>query len=520
MVAALFLRTLFLDRRPFQSDESLYVYSAYAITKGVVPYREIFLAHPPLMYLIYSVFIRVVGTNFVSLRLCNVVVYLFTIFLTYIMVKLLLEKHQSGGVFALLSAAIYAFYPSYFLLLSTTSLLENILTLFTLSSVVAYIQFHRTDNRLWLFFTGFFMSLILLSALRAILFVISIMLFIIFRNLWHREYNNMLTHIGTIFLGMLFPLLATVLLISYWQALPQFYLQTFYIHTVLFSQSIARRLNHLYWYINSMVPLIITGILGALYLGKNAKKQHTSLILLPLLIAGVFYSTILFTFRNTYFHYFFYMNPYLVFLSIACFLQIKSVLWKTGRFKIKVDTNFTLLTVFLALLLLTSNQSFNSLLDKTEPYFHRATYNDLHLYLGNYIANMTSPNGKIWTSEGAIAFFSQRLIQAPNSSNWPFQASFTNLFGYSFDEYKGDEMKDYKDGFVTINQFVNAWEIGKVKVLIFILETGWIPYPDELLWNGFRGQEGVAEYVQEKYVLQLVVTAPEVSYVYYVWVRK
>ena len=148
MVAALFLRTLFLDRRPFQSDESLYVYSAYAITKGVVPYREIFLAHPPLMYLIYSVFIRVVGTNFVSLRLCNVVVYLFTIFLTYIMVKLLLEKHQSGGVFALLSAAIYAFYPSYFLLLSTTSLLENILTLFTLSSVVAYIQFHRTDNRL------------------------------------------------------------------------------------------------------------------------------------------------------------------------------------------------------------------------------------------------------------------------------------------------------------------------------------------------------------------------------------
>jgi len=519
-MTALFLRTLILDNRPLQSDESIYVYSAYAITKGVVPYREVFLAHPPLMYLVYSVFIQIVGTNFISLRLCNVVVYLFTIFLTYIMVKLLLEKHQSGGVFALISAAIYAFYPSYFFFVSTTSLLENLLTLFTLSSVVAYIQFHRLGSKLWLFLTGFFMSLALSSAFRAIVFVISMILFIVLRDLWHRKYKSIFTQIGIIFLGMLLPVLVAVFMIFYWQALPQFYLQTFYIHTVLFPQSMDRRLGYLDWYINSVFPLLITGILGALYLGRNAKKHDTSLLLLPLFIAGVFYSTILYIFRNTFFHYFFYMNPYLVFLSVTCFLQIKLVLWKNEKFKINFDSNFTLITVFLVLMLLIGSQNYSYLLNNTGPYFRRTAYNDLHLYLGDYIANMTDPEDKIWTSEGAIAFFAQRLIQAPNSSNWPFQASFSNLFGYSFGEYRGDEMKDYKEGFVTTDQFVNAWEIRKVKALVFILGTGWIPYPDELLWNGFRGQEGVATYVQEKYEMRLIFTAPQVSYVYYVWVRK
>jgi len=520
IMIAFFIRVIILNLRPFQSDESLYVYSAYAITKGVVPYREVFLAHPPLMYLVYSVFIQIVGTNFISLRLCNTIVYLFTVFLTYIMIKLFFEKHQSGGVFALLGAAIYAFYPSYFLLISTTSLLENLLTLFALGSVVAYIQFHRLGSKLWLFFAGFFMSLALLTTFRAIPFVISIALLILIRNIWNRKYKSILTQIGINFLGMLLPVLVAVFALFYWQALPQFYLQTFYYHTVLFPPSMDTRLGYLDWYINSMFPLIITGILGAIYLGRNAKKHDTSLLLLPLFIAGVFYSTILYIFRATIFHYFHYMNPYLVLLSVTCFLQIKSVLWKNDTFEGKINLKFTLLTVFLTLLLLTSSQSISYLLNETGPYFRQTSYNNLHLYLGNYIANITNPDDEIWTSEGAIAFFAQRVIQAPNSSYWPFQALFSNPLGYSFGEYRGDEMKDYKEGFVTTDQFVNAWEIMKVKTLIFILGTGWIPYPDELLWNGFRGQEGVATYVQEKYEMQLIFTAPQVSYVYYVWMRK
>jgi len=35
------LRTMILYLRPFQSDESTYVYAAYTITRDLVPYREV-----------------------------------------------------------------------------------------------------------------------------------------------------------------------------------------------------------------------------------------------------------------------------------------------------------------------------------------------------------------------------------------------------------------------------------------------------------------------------------------------
>lgn len=520
MIAALFLRALILDIRPFQSDESIYVYSAYALTQGVVPYGGIFLAHPPIMYLIYSLVIRIVGSDFILLRLCNAVVYISTIPLTYVMLKWLLEKRQGGHSLALLGAAIYAFYPSYFLLLSTTSLLENLLTLFTLGSVVVLIRFYREGNSMHLFAAGSLMSLGLLSAFRAVLFVIAVVLFIAISNLWQRKFRSLVKQIGMTVLGMLLPALSFVFSILHWKTLRQFYLQTFYIHSVLFPQTIEGRLTHLHWYVNSMLPLIVTGVLGALYLAKDARKRDNSLLLLPLFPLAIFYIAIPYIFRNTFFHYFYYVNPYLIYSSIACFVQIKYAVCRNGAFRIKIDPNFTLLTVFFALLLLTSVHSFCHLSNEFGPYFQRTAYNDVHWYLGNYVANITMSDQKVWTSEGAVAFFAQRLIQPPNSGDWPFQPLFSTALSHSFNEYRGSEMEDYEEGFLTPNQFIDAWEMEEVKVLVFILGTGWVPYPDELLWHGFRGQEGVAEYVQENYEMRLVLTASQISYVYYVWVRK
>jgi hypothetical protein len=436
------------------------------------------------------------------------------------MLKLLLERRQSGHSFALFGAAVYTFYPSYFLLLSTTSLLENLLTLFTLSSIVVLIRFYREGNSLRLFAVGFLMSLGLLNAFRAVLFIVAVVLFIVIYNLWQRKYRSLAKQVGITVLGMLLPALSIGLSILQWKAPRQFYLQTFYIHSILFPQTIERRLAHLHWYINSMLPLIVTGVLGALYLGKDARKRGNSLVLLPLFPLAIFCITIPYIFRNTFFHYFYHMNPYLIYSSIACFLQIKSVVGRNGVSRAKSGPNFTLLTVFLALLLLTSVHSVGYLLNKTGPYFQRTAYNDVHWYLGNYVANITMPDQKMWTSEGAVAFFAQRLIQSPNSTDWPFQPLFSTALSHSFDEYRGLEMKDYKEGFLTSNQFIDAWEAEEVKVLVFILGTGWVPYPDELLWDGFRGQEGVAEYVQENYEMRLVLTASQISYTYYVWVRK
>jgi hypothetical protein len=188
--------------------------------------------------------------------------------------------------------------------------------------------------------------------------------------------------------------------------------------------------------------------------------------------------------------------------------------------KMKIDFNFTLLTVFLALLVVLSFQTLTYSYDVTVPYFNRTPYNLVNFYIGSYIANMTNSNDKIWTTEGSIGFFAERLIVAPSNSDWPFRAFFTNALGYSFNVDRANDMKDFKEGFISTEQLVEAWEKEGVEVLVFIHGQGWIPYPDDLLWNGFRNQSGVAEYVREKYELRLIVTAPEVSYVYYVWVRK
>jgi hypothetical protein len=134
--------------------------------------------------------------------------------------------------------------------------------------------------------------------------------------------------------------------------------------------------------------------------------------------------------------------------------------------------------------------------------------------------SITEPGDRIWTSEGSIAFFSQRLIVPPNSSDWPLQAFFSDALAHRWWTYAGDEMKDYKLGLATPKQFIEAWKKEDVKVIVIIRGRGWIPYPDELLWNGYCGLEGVASYIQNYYDLRRAVISPEVGYLYEIWVRK
>src|SRR4030067_2624412 len=94
VVLSLFLRVTRIPSAPFSSDESLYSYASYAISQGVIPYREIQLAHPPLMYLINAMFIRLSGTNLIYLRLWTVGINLTNVFLVYLMVKFVLRNQK------------------------------------------------------------------------------------------------------------------------------------------------------------------------------------------------------------------------------------------------------------------------------------------------------------------------------------------------------------------------------------------------------------------------------------------
>ncbi len=520
VLAALFLQTLLLPLRPFQSDESTYVYAAYALTRGLIPYREVFMAHPPLMYYAYSFFMQFAGPNFVIMRLFNVVVYLGTIILTFLMSKMILVDHERSSAYALVCAAIYAFYPSFLMITSTTALLENLLTFFTLSTVITYILYRQTGRGVFIFLCGTLIGLSVMTTFRAVLLALSLVLFNVFRNVWRRNYKTSVLNICSILSGALVPLFAVAGLLFIQQALSQFYLQTVYIHTVLYAQDLSRRLQNLTWYASTMLPLLVTGALGALYSIRTAKKTGVSLGVLPTIILGLVSGGLLLAFRNLSMHYFYFLSPYVAFLSVMCLLQIVSLLSADGSVKVKSDQKFALLTVFLTLLIVLGFQTASYAADLTVPYFRQTPYNELDFYIGRYIANVTSPTDKIWASEQAIGFFADRLIVAPYNSSWPFRGFFSSVLGYHFKVDKGNDMKDLEQGFISVEQLIQAWDREQVKAIVFIHGQGWVPYPDELIWNGYRNHTGAAEYIRNSYEIKLIVTSPSVPYEYHVWVKK
>ena len=97
-----------LRKDPFKSDESIYIYSAYAITRGDIPYRSIQLAQPPFIYLILALLINVGNLNLSFLRTFKSVMILLTTVLVYIVAKNSGLSHLRSNI-SLLSVAIHSY---------------------------------------------------------------------------------------------------------------------------------------------------------------------------------------------------------------------------------------------------------------------------------------------------------------------------------------------------------------------------------------------------------------------------
>ena len=138
--------------------------------------------------------------------------------------------------------------------------------------------------------------------------------------------------------------------------------------------------------------------------------------------------------------------------------------------------------------------------------------------IGHYVASITLEGNAIWTSEGSIAFFASRLIQPPNSTQWPFQAAYNDIFNTTYVDADGVTHEGL--GAVSPSEFVEAWQSHNTTVLVFILGTGPVPYPDDFLWYGFPGTEGVSRWVNSNYQLVSAPTFPNVGYQYFIWLRK
>jgi hypothetical protein len=523
-LVAFAVRVSFLFSTAFLSDEAIYVYAAWAMKGGVKPFSEIALVHPPLMYATYAWLMQLfdVGADLFLVRLFSITLSTISVIQIYFLGEILsrnLKSHTPRDM-GLACAAVFAFYPI-IIPFSIASPLVNLFTVFTLGCLVFYSKFLQNKNWIYTVSTGVFAGLAFMTWYIAAFFVLSLSIFEVFRVFWQREKIRVWVRQLGLATGGLAVVAAVVLswIHFVWNSLPLFFTQTFMLQTTRVGLTLWEKWLYVDAYLISFFPLIVAGAVGVFVLTRIVLKRGPLVGVLP---AWLFISNFVFLLvipRTTFMHYFFFLNPYLIFICIVGGFGLVRLMPRNLRKIANKRTVFALAATLVALVVLSASVLTSSLI-LASAYFSTDPnqYTKAELYVGSYVANLTSQTDMIWTSETGIAFFAERLIAAPNSTIWPIQGFFNDVFDTDFVDANGVIHQGI--GITAPDMFTQSWENVKVKVLIFIRGTGPVPYPDDLLWYGYEGQSGVEEWVESHFSLLQIVTSQNVAYAYEVWVRK
>src|SRR5438094_4223330 len=497
----------------FLSDESVYSYAAYAIGRGVVPYAQIMLAHPPIGYLSLIIPVILAQGNVVLIRIYNLGSYLLIAVISFWFYRALREG-SSGSFGSLASLALFSLYPTSF---AMTTPIE--FTVFDIPILLASVFFvtgiTRGSNRR-LLVSGLFVGIASMIWYPAAFFAISLLGFLVAYHLGkHRNQPRLfpLKQLLSLAVGAGSAVALVLMLILSWGALPNFFAQTVTFESIRAGFILGERLRHIGLAVSQFLPMFVLAAVGGLELVRRVRNGADTLVLLPVWVVLVNLG-LLFTIPKIVLnHYVVYLTPFIAFIAAGPVERLVQMAVSRNR-AIKRGTyhyfHGALAVSMIAIVILT--YPFGSAMFQTSP------YTVSNQAVGQYVMSITLPNETIWTSEGGIAYFATRLIQAPNSTTWPFQAAYNDIFSATYVDSDGISHNGL--GVVSPADFVNAWQSHGTKVLVFILGDGPVPYPDDFLWNGFPGTGGVATWVGQNYREVKVFTFPNVSYQYFVWLMK
>jgi 4-amino-4-deoxy-L-arabinose transferase-like glycosyltransferase len=508
---AILLYSIFMLVPAFQSDEAIYTYAAYAITRGIVPYRQITLVHPPLMYLAYTIPISLAGPNLVATRTFSFAIFLCAVVLTYFLGRKLQLPHS----FSLLASALYALYPAS-IPFAFTSLLANLLAVFSLGSLIFYV----TRKKKMLFLAGFIMGLALMTWYLALFLYLSLFIYHILCSILRKiSIRRIIIETVIMLFGSLIPILFCIGWISLvWNATPQFYSQTLMLQITREVHTTMEKLVSITLYIEYFCPLLLLSLVGALISIIYLRKSVFNFLMLAFI--SISYPLFLILMNKTLFiHYFLPITPYLVVLGVFGLYAINTSLSELREVHVKSEIKHFMMTLLSILIVVGTVMS----LQRYSFYAHYLQFGyvnphtQMEMCIGARIANLTSSNEMIWTSEPSIAFFAQRLIAPPNSTVWPLQGFFNDVFDTPFVDSYG--VVHEGKGLVKICQFIQSWETHDVRVVVFIDGSGAVPYPDSLIWEGFTEEQGTEEWVKQNFRLEEIAISTEVGYSYNVWLR-
>ena len=149
-------------------DENVYLYMEKLISEGKIPYKDFFLAHPPLQILIIAAVFKIVGFNiFIS----NLMPLLFTLLSAFFLFKIVKEKFNEIKALAAVALFLFSF--------STLSLATDFVGI-NLTAMFAVIGFYCLFNKNNYIKSGIFFGLASITRLYSLvpIFVILIVLFL------------------------------------------------------------------------------------------------------------------------------------------------------------------------------------------------------------------------------------------------------------------------------------------------------------------------------------------------------
>jgi 4-amino-4-deoxy-L-arabinose transferase-like glycosyltransferase len=149
MIALFTLRLPYSSRTVIDWDESVYFLTVQVMTKGGVPYRDVWTHKGPILYFILLPAVKIFGNNILALRLYTTFYLLLTTYVVYRIARILYSKDA-----ALISAFAYgAFFQWNGGLASNSELFMMLPASIALFSILKY---RKTLSGTYIFISGFF----------------------------------------------------------------------------------------------------------------------------------------------------------------------------------------------------------------------------------------------------------------------------------------------------------------------------------------------------------------------------
>jgi len=450
------------------ADESVCTQAVFALTKGYLPYRDVFIAHPLAYFLIEYPFIRLFPSILMA-RSVSVLLSLGTMLLIFYITKDLYSENV-----AMLATALFAF-SSYAIYYNKLAIVENAILFFTTLLLYFFFKYYRSDCERYLFLSGLIAGVAFISKYTAVFAIVVLMFLIAMKGLKKLAFFVAFASIAPlVFISSLFLFGVHY----YW------YIQTVSLQLIRFSLPLALKMSELGVYLAWTSPLLIMAI--PVMIHRRAKEDTilTALYVIPFLV--MCFGKVLFT------HYFLMLTPMLCTLAARgldqYFIRPKGLEFRKINAKVLVVLAILLVHFFFySSIFLGSAQSEFAVHAKME--------------VADYIRSITEENDKIWTTEADIAFFAQRLIVAPNSTIWKYQGFYEDVWGYMGTSYVG-QFAGYSGGLISLEEIRQALECEKPKVVV-VMEY---KVADMIIWNGINNpaykEEGLADYILTHYYLE------------------